>query len=97
MAARLVFFMRKYFHGAEPALHAITDFFQRSWFLRRWVIQEACLARQATIHCGDYSIPLPVLALAARQFQNLDMSDYLTRITANLRRPSAGLSILELL
>ncbi len=97
IAARLVFFMQKYLHGAGPGLHAITDFFQRSWFSRRWVIQEACLACQATVHCGNYSIPLPVLASAARQFQNLDMSDYSIRMAANLRRPSASLSILELL
>jgi hypothetical protein len=97
MAARLVFFMKKYFHGPEPGLGAIIDFFQRPWFSRRWVIQEACLARQATVHCDNCSIPLPVLALAARQFLNLDLSDYPTRMVANLRRPSASLSILELL
>ncbi len=97
IAARIVFLIKKYFHGPLPGIRAIHDFFLRSWFSRRWVIQEACLARRATVHCGHCSIPLPVLASAARQFQNLDMSDYPTRMAANLRRPSAGLSILELL
>ncbi|KLU90417.1 hypothetical protein MAPG_10271 [Magnaporthiopsis poae ATCC 64411] len=97
MARRIVFFMTKYFHGPGPGLHVIIDFFQRPWFSRRWIIQEACLARQATVHCGNCSIPLPVLALAARQFQNLDLSDYPIRMAANLGRPSAGLSVLELL
>ncbi|KAK3898930.1 heterokaryon incompatibility protein-domain-containing protein [Staphylotrichum tortipilum] len=97
MAARIVFLIEKYFHGPGPGFRVIHGFFLRSWFSRRWVIQEACLARRATVHCGHCSIPLPVLASAARQFLNLDMSDYPTRMAANLRRPSAGLSILELL
>lgn len=97
MAARIVIFMREYLHGYGPGLGAIIDFFQRSWFSRRWIIQEACLARRATVHCGNYSISLPVLASAARQLQNPDMSDYPIRMAANLRRPSVSLSILELL
>lgn len=97
MAARLVFFLKKYFHEPLVGFSSVHDFFKTPWFSRRWVIQEACLARHATVHCGNYSIPLPVLASAARHVQNLDISDYLVKMAANLHRPAAGLTMLELL
>ena len=40
----------------------IEEFLCRSWFSRRWILQEAKLARQATVHCGNDTIPWPWLA-----------------------------------
>lgn len=37
-------------------------FLSRSWFTRRWTIQEALLAKQATILCGSYIINFMVFA-----------------------------------
>jgi len=37
-------------------------FLSRSWFTRRWTIQEALLAKQATILCGSYVINFMVFA-----------------------------------
>lgn len=33
------------------------DLIRCSWFSRRWVIQELSLAREASVHCGDKSVP----------------------------------------
>ncbi|KAE8445911.1 hypothetical protein EG329_012690 [Mollisiaceae sp. DMI_Dod_QoI] len=35
---------------------ALVKLFQRSWFQRIWVVQEAAMAREATVVCGPYSI-----------------------------------------
>lgn len=75
----------------------ISDFSERAWFSRRWIIQEACLARQAVVHCGSCSIPLPWLALAATRLQALDISWYEMKVMANLRRLTTKKSMLELL
>jgi hypothetical protein len=37
---------------------AIPQFFENTWFLRLWVVQEASLAPSSTCHCGAYTIPL---------------------------------------
>jgi len=91
--------MKKIFGGGDGmrALHYFLEFSKRPWFSRRWIIQEACLAQQAIVYCGSYSIPLSSLVLAAIRFQTLDMSDYPIKVMANLRRPSTKLTILELL
>ena len=34
----------------------------RTWFKRRWIIQEAILAKQATMRCGNYSVNFMVFA-----------------------------------
>jgi hypothetical protein len=99
MAPQMANLMRKVFGGGDflRALHYLSEFANRPWFSRRWIIQEACLAQQATVHCGSYSIPLQSLVLAATRFQTLDMSDYPIKVMANLRRQTTKLTILELL
>ena len=99
MAGRITFLMKKYFrYGSWEAMKAINEFFQRPWFSRRWIIQEACLARHATVHGGSRrSLPLSLLSLAATRFQRMDMSDYAIKVAANLGCQTTGLSMLELL
>lgn len=99
MASQMAKLMKKVFGGGDGirAVRYFSDFANRPWFSRRWIIQEACLAQQATVYCGSYSIPLPSLVLAATRFQTLDMSDYPIKVMANLRRPMTKLTILELL
>ncbi|KAI3319343.1 heterokaryon incompatibility protein-domain-containing protein [Xylariaceae sp. AK1471] len=109
MARHLVSLMRKHFNrsprdgigrpGVGNALKSIWDFFNRPWFSRRWVIQEAYLARQAIAHCGDFSIPMCVVATAAHKYQSMDMSSYQISVAASLHRlkPSSFPSLLELL
>lgn len=36
---------------------AMTALLERQWFRRTWVIQEAVLAKKATLMCGDLSLP----------------------------------------
>ncbi|KAK2755796.1 HET domain-containing protein [Colletotrichum kahawae] len=71
-------------------------FLSRAWFTRRWIIQEACLARQAKIHCGKHSLGLSWFVSAAQRLQYVQsMVSYELRVTQNLvgeRKP-----ILELL
>ncbi|KAF2971086.1 hypothetical protein GQX73_g2426 [Xylaria multiplex] len=99
MAQRVANLMREIFGGpdGQRALVALVNFSERPWFSRRWIIQEACLARKATVHCGTYSIPLPSLVLTATRFQTLDMSSYPIKVMANLYTPETKLTILELL
>ncbi|KAL6887112.1 heterokaryon incompatibility domain-containing protein [Trichoderma evansii] len=75
----------------------LTEFFDQPWFSRRWVIQEAYLARQATVFCGNYSIPLSELHKVARRIQTLDLSWYQVAVMANLDRSADKHGILELL
>jgi hypothetical protein len=83
----------------EPdfALDFVFDFFDQPWFSRRWVIQEAYLARQATVYCGSHSIPLPLLITAARRIQTLDFSCYSVAMIANLGSSATKYGILALL
>ncbi|GAW23883.1 hypothetical protein ANO14919_134600 [Xylariales sp. No.14919] len=83
--------------GGIDVLRGLMDLSERPWFSRRWIIQEACLARGAIAHCGSHSIPLPSLVMAAKRFQTLDMSSYPIKVMANLRRPMNKLTMLELL
>ncbi|KAH7131235.1 heterokaryon incompatibility protein-domain-containing protein, partial [Dactylonectria macrodidyma] len=81
----------------SSGINFVVAFFDRSWFKRRWVIQEAALARQATVHCGSSSILLPGLIAAAHRLQSLDLSWYSVKMVANLGRTEAKLSTLEVL
>lgn len=47
-------------------LHALRAFYSSRWFTRLWVIQEACLAKQALCFWGSHVIPLYDVALAAQ-------------------------------
>ncbi|KEY73586.1 hypothetical protein S7711_09201 [Stachybotrys chartarum IBT 7711] len=40
----------------------VVHLFRRRWFTRTWVIQEAVLARRATVHCGRVSVPWEALS-----------------------------------
>ena len=81
-----------------PGFRDVVSFFEASWFTRRWVIQEACLARHALVHCGkDNSIRLTVLRQAAVKFLHLDVSSYEINMTTYLHMPTAKLNILECL
>jgi len=98
--ARQVAILMKNISGGPDNLHGFVHFFNfsnRPWFSRRWVIQETCLARKATVHCGSYSIPLPSLVLAAIRVQTLDISSYQIKVMANLHKPATKLTMLELL
>ncbi len=46
--------LEKLFANAEWT--ELQRLFERSWFSRRWVVQEASLARSATVHCGPSSM-----------------------------------------
>lgn len=98
MAKRIFFLMKKLLrHEPAKAMGDILDFFRQPWFSRRWIIQEACLASCAVVHCGNQSISLPLLNLAATRLQRLDLSDYAIKVAANLGCQMARLSVLELL
>lgn len=97
--AKVIFsFMQRLVHpNAGVAMKAIYGFFQDPWFGRRWIIQEACLARHGTVHCGKNSIELKTLSEAAIRLQRMDISDYPTKVAANLGPQTSKYSMLELL
>lgn len=99
LSSQMAKLVQKVFGGRDGlhGLRCFSDFSDKSWFSRRWIIQEACLAQHAIIHCGSYSIPLPTLVSAASRFQTLDMSSYPIKVMAHLRRPTTKLTILEAL
>ncbi|XXH04001.1 hypothetical protein Hte_010410 [Hypoxylon texense] len=97
MSKQMANLMKTLFGDGLRAVGVFNDFSNQPWFSRRWIIQEACLARQATVYCGSHSIPLPSLVLAAVRFQTLDMSSYPIKVMANLRSPTTKLTLLELL
>ncbi|KAI4861535.1 HET-domain-containing protein [Hypoxylon rubiginosum] len=97
MSKQMAALMKTLFGEGLHALRVFDDFSNRPWFSRRWIIQEACLARQATVYCGSHSVPLSSLVLAAVRFQTLDMSSYPIKVMANLRNPTTKLTLLELL
>ncbi len=47
-------------------LGALRSFYSSRWFTRLWVIQEACLAKNAVCFKGSHTIPLYDVALAAQ-------------------------------
>ena len=73
------------------------EFFLRPWFFRRWIVQEAWLARQASFYCGRHSVPLETMVKAAIRLQSSNMFDYATNMVADLGRPMLRVSMLELL
>ena len=77
----------------------LAEFFLRPWFFRRWVVQEAWLARQAssTFYCGRHSVPLETMVKAATRLQSSNMFDYAINMVADLGRPSRKVSMLFLL
>ncbi|ORY11990.1 heterokaryon incompatibility protein-domain-containing protein [Clohesyomyces aquaticus] len=51
--------------GGDPLM----SFFQRDWFYRRWIIQEAALAQNGVLCCGHYSLPYLTLVTACQRLQ----------------------------
>lgn len=49
---------------------------QRSWFSRRWVVQEVALARTATIYCGTDNIPWEHFAVAVELFVEVETATH---------------------
>lgn len=43
--------------NATKSWSDLLDLMRCSWFSRRWVIQELALARKATVHCGEKTVP----------------------------------------
>jgi len=86
MSSRVAACLRKSFsvNEAVKGLADLIGFFEQPWFSRRWVIQEASLARHARVYCGKHSIPLATLSLATTRWQALDMSDYHFKMAACL-------------
>jgi hypothetical protein len=48
----------------EYGFVALAEILERAWFRRRWVLQEAALAKNAKIHCGDRTVHMDMFAAA---------------------------------
>jgi Heterokaryon incompatibility protein (HET) len=73
---RKLLYLRQYNRVVETTSceewKALAELMKRPWFSRRWVVQEIALARQATLHCGEYHIPWPEFADAVELFKELE-------------------------
>jgi Heterokaryon incompatibility protein (HET) len=47
---------------------AFRNLMHRSWFKRRWIVQEIAFAKKALVYCGDKSLPWPKLEGAISLF-----------------------------
>ncbi|KAK4545619.1 hypothetical protein LTR36_002572 [Oleoguttula mirabilis] len=63
--------------SSAPQAHASVDFaldlfLRRPWFTRRWVLQEVYQAREANVHCGEYSMRWEELVVEFLRLYSLD-------------------------
>jgi hypothetical protein len=65
----------------ENAMQQTDVIWERSWFSRRWIIQEIAFAKSATVHCGKEQLEWAVLAKAAEVLAVLegDGSQFINR------------------
>jgi hypothetical protein len=54
----------------------IRDLMTRPWWLHLWVLQDATLAREATLVCGPHITPWRTLLRLVRQIKRLDLYGY---------------------
>jgi len=57
---------------ASPKWAAMLNLMKRSWFSRRWVVQEIALAHDAMIYCGRDSLPWKDFADAVQLFVEVE-------------------------
>lgn len=80
---------------------ALSSLAERSWFHRRWVIQDVCRAKKATLYCGNHTMAWATFAdvitlLRAYERQSRSFSDCLTQTPMrNLRNPIKDLEYLS--
>ncbi|KAH8650825.1 heterokaryon incompatibility protein-domain-containing protein [Tricladium varicosporioides] len=55
---------------------ALLSLMQRSWFSRRWVVQEIALSRKATIHCGADTLDWKHFAIAVELFVEVETATH---------------------
>lgn len=71
--------------AVKPGREIIQKFFARPWFRRVWVLQEALLAREVAVICGDRQVPWEAL----RTFKDYDQGKIVWSVPYVLRnRPS---------
>ncbi|KAH8842794.1 hypothetical protein MCOR02_004921 [Pyricularia oryzae] len=70
--------------GCRAGILLAFDFFEQSWFTRRWVVQEAVMARRAITQCGSVELSLPVVVSAAKLLMCCDLSHYGASMAASL-------------
>ncbi|KAI4213184.1 MAG: hypothetical protein LQ351_004130 [Letrouitia transgressa] len=65
--------------GSEQASEkwsALLDLMQRSWFSRRWVVQEVALAHRTVVYCGDDKISWKKFAVAVELFVEVETATH---------------------
>ncbi|KAK8064464.1 hypothetical protein PG994_007102 [Apiospora phragmitis] len=55
---------------------ALQMLMQTEWFSRRWVVQEIALAKQATVYCGNDSMPWKDFAIAVELFVEVETATH---------------------
>lgn len=85
---------------------ALSSLMRRTWFKRRWVVQEIALAVRATLYCGDAHIDWSDFACAVSFFEAMESESHkisksvvgairLAKASSNLFRKSKDGQVLE--
>ena len=53
----------------------LNEFFERTWFTRRWVLQEATLNRFTIVNCGNYKIPWSSFSSGTTTFYDFEKTE----------------------
>jgi Heterokaryon incompatibility protein (HET) len=83
-----------FLNSAQP--RPIASFLARPWFRRRWIVQEVVLAKDVSVHCGEWSIQWDTFELALTElFENdkggFSDEDRMTlRIMSRIRHAISG-------
>ena len=67
---------------------AWTQFFRRSWFYRRWTLQETALAKPLDVLCGDQRLDWYKIQFLVRYFRISGWQSYLKRYMATEFQPT---------
>ncbi|KAH8806055.1 heterokaryon incompatibility protein-domain-containing protein [Xylogone sp. PMI_703] len=70
---------------------AWTQFFRRSWFYRRWTLQETALANSIEVLCGDQRLDWYKLGFLVKYFRISRWGQYLRRYMATGYQPGRAL------
>jgi len=74
----------------------IQAFLCRPWFSRRWILQEVMMAQQATVHCGNSSMPWSWVEKALKVLQTAtELKRGGFHLGENVVRPLKLFSILD--
>ncbi|KAJ4348744.1 uncharacterized protein N0V89_010122 [Didymosphaeria variabile] len=69
-------------HPGLDYVKQIRQFSNRSWFFRRWILQEAGLSRHGLMWCGYHKIQYTLFVMACRKLKSTDEAEHFPETSA---------------